>query len=59
MNVTKTVSDNICIFSVEGRIDSVTSSMLDQALKEVTDIADSITIDFAKVDYISSAESRA
>jgi anti-sigma B factor antagonist len=55
MNVTKTVSNNNCVFAVEGRIDSVTSPMLDQAVKEVTDKTDSITINFANVDYLSSA----
>ena len=40
---------------VEGRLDTVTSKLLEDALKEELTETDGLVLDFEKLDYISSA----
>lgn len=42
-------------FFLEGRLDTVTSPQLEEALKQHYETAESLILDFAKLDYISSA----
>ena len=44
---------------VEGRIDSNNSSELEGALKQLAERFDNLTLDFSKLEYISSAGLRA
>ncbi len=41
--------------ALEGRLDTVTAPELEKELKDSLDDADSLTLDFGKLDYISSA----
>ena len=55
MNITKTVNGSTLNVALEGRLDTVTAPELEQALKGSMDIAEALVMDFAKLDYISSA----
>ena len=54
MTITKTQNGSSVTMNVEGRLDTTTAPELD---KEITALADAneLTIDFEKLDYISSA----
>lgn len=43
------------VITVKGRLDTVTSAQLDEAIKGETIAEDLVVIDFADVEYISSA----
>ena len=55
MNINKTYSDNDLTVQVEGRIDTITSQQLEESLEEDIKNIDSLTLDFEKLEYISSA----
>ena len=43
------------VLQIIGRVDGIGSKALDNELKELTSSAESITLDFAEVKYVSSA----
>ena len=56
MNIQESRKGEISIFELEGRLDSVTSSQLEKSLLSRLQAGDkNLIIDFARVDYISSA----
>ena len=54
MTITKIQNGTAVTLNVEGRLDTVTAPELEKAVGELTD-ADSLVMDFVKLDYISSA----
>ena len=59
MNVTKTQNGTELIAAVEGRLDTLTSSEFEQEMKAGLSGVTSLVLDFAKLEYISSAGLRA
>ena len=55
LNITKTVENGTASFALEGRLDTVTAPELEQALKETLEGLRLLTLDFAGLEYISSA----
>ena len=55
MNITKTQNGTRLTISLESRLDTTTAPELEQALKGGMDAANTLTLDFSKLDYISSA----
>lgn len=55
MTINKTMNGNALTIALEGRLDTTTAPELEQALKESMDAATELTLDFSKLDYISSA----
>ena len=55
MTITKNLNDGTLNVAVEGRLDTLTCEELDSSLKESMPKADKVILDFAKLDYISSA----
>ncbi len=55
LNITKTIENGKALFALEGRLDTVTAPELENELKEALDGVKELTIDFEKLDYISSA----
>ena len=55
MTITKNLNGSTLTVALEGRLDTTTAPELEQALKESLDGANELTMDFAKLDYISSA----
>lgn len=55
MTIQKEQKGNALTLALEGRLDTVTSPELEKELKASLDGADTLTLDFAKLDYISSA----
>ena len=55
MTINKTLNQNELTIALEGRLDTVTAPELEKALQESLDGVDSLTLDFSKLDYISSA----
>ncbi len=55
MNITKKMNGTALEIAVEGRLDTMTAPELEASLKESLDGADTLTLDFSKLDYISSA----
>ena len=55
LNITKSVDDGKAIFTLEGRLDTVTAPKLEKELKETLDSVNALTLDFEKLEYISSA----
>ncbi len=55
MKISKTQNGSNVEFALEGRLDTMTAPELEAALKSDIDTADSIVLDFSKLDYISSA----
>ena len=54
MIINKIQNGSSITLSVEGRLDTQTSPELEKILKEICDVKE-ITLDFKKLDYISSA----
>ncbi len=54
MTITKNQNGNACTLSIEGRIDTITAPDLEKEIQAVSG-AESLVIDCAKMDYISSA----
>ncbi len=55
MKISKTQNGSNVEFALEGRLDTMTAPELEAALKSDIDTAESIVLDFSKLDYISSA----
>ena len=55
MTITKDTNGTALEIALEGRLDTMTSPDLEAELKEAMDGAESLTMDFGKLDYISSA----
>ena len=54
MTVNKTQDGASCTLSVEGRLDTMTAPQLETEISKLTDV-ESLTVDFSKLEYISSA----
>ncbi len=59
MNMTKTLNGTALTVAVEGRLDTVTAPELERELSNSLSGVTELTIDFARLDYISSAGLRA
>ena len=55
MKITKTLNGTTLNIALEGRLDTTTAPELEKELKDSLDTADALTLDFSKLDYISSA----
>ena len=55
LSIIKTVEDGKAEVALEGRLDTVTAPELEQALSESLPELSELTLDFEKLDYISSA----
>lgn len=55
MKITKKYNEKDLLMSVEGRIDTITSQELDKEINSEIGNFDSLTLDFADLEYISSA----
>ena len=54
-NTTKKIEDGILIVTLEGSLDTLTSPGFDKELEEVLPTVKGLTLDFEKLEYISSA----
>ena len=55
LNINKTIENGKGFFALEGRLDTVTAPDLEQALSETFPEIRELTLDFEKLEYISSA----
>ncbi|MBR4236353.1 MAG: STAS domain-containing protein [Clostridia bacterium] len=55
MTITKAQTQNGLELSLEGRLDTMTAPELEAEISKALPGADSLVLDFAKLDYISSA----
>lgn len=55
MTITKTQNGNNLEIALEGRLDTMTAPDLEKELNASLDAADTLTLDFANLAYISSA----
>ncbi len=55
MEIKKEMVDNICTLAPEGRIDTLTSGELENAVNDCVGKCEKLVLDMAKVDYVSSA----
>ena len=55
MTITKNLNGSSLEIAVEGRLDTMTAPELEAELKAMPEGAESLTLDFSKLDYISSA----
>ena len=55
MNMTKPQNGTELTIALEGRLDTTTAPELEQALKQDLEGATALTLDFSRLDYISSA----
>ena len=55
MKITKNLNGNKLEIALEGRLDTMTAPDLENELKTSLDGAESLVLDFGKLDYISSA----
>jgi len=55
LNITKTIEGGKADYALEGRLDTVTAPDLEAELKEALGDVSELTLDFEKLDYISSA----
>lgn len=55
MKITKSMNGTELNIALEGRLDTTTAPELEQELKNSLDGATTLTMDFGKLDYISSA----
>ena len=55
LNIAKTIENGKAAFALEGRLDTVTAPELDKELKGALEGVSELTMDFAKLEYISSA----
>lgn len=54
-NFTNSTNGTTSTFYLEGRLDTVSSPQLEEALKPIYAEAETLVLDFAKLEYISSA----
>ena len=55
LNINQDRTDNKLVVTLEGRIDSITSSELEEALMAALEGTEELVMDFCGVDYVSSA----
>lgn len=55
MDIKKELQEKKIIFFIEGRVDTYTAPDLEKAIDEELDNFDELTLDFEKLEYISSA----
>ena len=55
LNINKNIENGTAAFALEGRLDTITSPDLEKELKVALDGATLLTLDFGKLEYISSA----
>jgi anti-sigma B factor antagonist len=55
LNINKTVEGEKTVFTLEGRMDTVTAPELEKELKASLDGVTTLTLDMEKLEYISSA----
>ena len=55
MKIEKSMKDSKLFYALEGRLDTTTAPELESELKRDMDSATGLTMDFSKLDYISSA----
>ena len=55
MNIIQNRQDTALVVALEGRLDTTTAPELEAALTEALDGVESLTMDFEKLEYISSA----
>ena len=55
MNINKTQENGKLVIALEGRLDTTTAPQLEAALVPAFDEAGEIMLDFAKLEYVSSA----
>jgi anti-sigma B factor antagonist len=55
LNINKTIQNGEAVFTLEGRLDTITAPELERELKGSLEGVSSLTLDFEKLDYISSA----
>jgi len=55
MEIVKTQNEDVTILNLTGRLDTVTSPKLQEVLAEIIPDAAVVKLDFAGVDYVSSA----
>lgn len=55
LTINKTIENGSAVFALEGRLDTVTAPELEKELKESLDGVAELTLDFEKLEYISSA----
>ncbi|MBQ8953270.1 MAG: STAS domain-containing protein [Clostridia bacterium] len=55
MKINKSMNNGKLEIALEGRLDTTTAPELEKELKDSVDAVSELTLDFAKLDYISSA----
>ena len=55
MNITKEYKDTVATLNVSGRLDTTTAPALEAVISETTGICEALVLDFAGLEYISSA----
>ncbi len=55
LNIKKSVDGEAIVFALEGRLDTVTAPDLEKEIRESADSAQEMVMDFADLEYISSA----
>lgn len=55
LNINKQIENGAAVFALEGRLDTNTSPDLEKALREALPGVRTLTLDFAQLEYISSA----
>jgi anti-sigma B factor antagonist len=55
MNITKEFKENVATLNVSGRLDTTTAPALEAVISETTGTCEQMVLDFAKLEYISSA----
>ena len=55
LNIAKTIENGKAAFALEGRLDTVTAPELEKEFKDTLEGVSELTLDFARLEYISSA----
>ena len=55
MNITKTQENQITTLALSGRLDTMTAPQLQEVLIPLLEQGNQVVLDFAKLDYVSSA----
>ena len=55
LNISKTLENGELVFVLEGRLDTLTASALDQELEALLPEARKVTFNFEKLEYLSSS----
>lgn len=55
MNIEKTINDDTMVVSVQGRLDTTTAPVLEAELASSLDPVSELILDFAELEYLSSA----